>query len=52
MVEQRTRERPARDERFPQAGGARARGQAFEVIAGPRETPLMTLFKSIRAKIG
>ena len=27
-------------------------GQAFEVVAGSRETPLMTLFKSIRAKVG
>jgi MOSC domain-containing protein YiiM len=25
-------------------------GQAFDVIAGPRETPLMTLFRSARAK--
>jgi MOSC domain-containing protein YiiM len=32
--------------------GSLTAGQAFEVIAGPRETPLMTLFKSIRAKVG
>ena len=32
--------------------GSLMAGQAFEVIAGPRETPLMTLFKSIRAKVG
>lgn len=32
--------------------GSLSAGQAFEVIAGPRETPLMTLFKSIRAKVG
>jgi MOSC domain-containing protein YiiM len=32
--------------------GSLAAGQAFELIAGPRETPLMTLFKSIRAKVG
>jgi MOSC domain-containing protein YiiM len=32
--------------------GSLAAGQAFEVVAGPRETPLMTLFKSIRAKVG
>ena len=25
-------------------------GQSFEVVAGPRETPLMTLFRSVRAK--
>ena len=27
-------------------------GQAFEVIAGPRETPLMTLFRSGRSRHG
>jgi len=32
--------------------GSLTAGQAFEVVAGPRETPLMTLFKSIRAKVG
>jgi MOSC domain-containing protein YiiM len=32
--------------------GSLMAGQAFELIAGPRETPLMTLFKSIRAKVG
>ena len=32
--------------------GSLAAGEAFEVVAGPRETPLMTLFKSIRAKVG
>ncbi len=25
-------------------------GQSFEIIAGPRETPLMTLFRSVQAK--
>ena len=30
--------------------GSVAAGQAFEVVAGPRETPLMTLFRSVRAK--
>jgi MOSC domain-containing protein YiiM len=32
--------------------GSLTAGQDFEVVAGPRETPLMTLFKSIRAKVG
>jgi MOSC domain-containing protein YiiM len=32
--------------------GSLTSGQAFEVIAGPRETPLVTLLKSIRAKVG
>jgi len=32
--------------------GSLTAGQAFEVNAGPRETLLMTLFKSIRAKVG
>jgi MOSC domain-containing protein YiiM len=31
--------------------GSLTAGQAFEVVAGPRETPLMTLFRSIRAKV-
>jgi MOSC domain-containing protein YiiM len=30
--------------------GSLSAGQAFEVIAGPRETPLMALFQSTRAK--
>ena len=31
--------------------GSVTAGQPFEVIAGPRGTPLMTLFKSVRAKV-
>jgi len=42
----------AGDEQADLPYGSLAAGQAFEVIAGPRETPLMTLFKSIRAKVG
>jgi MOSC domain-containing protein YiiM len=30
--------------------GSLSAGQAFGVIAGPRETPLMALFQSTRAK--
>ena len=32
--------------------GSLMAGQGFEVIAGPRETPLTALIKSIRAKVG
>jgi MOSC domain-containing protein YiiM len=32
--------------------GSLQAGQAFEVVAGPRETPVMELFKAVRAKIG
>jgi MOSC domain-containing protein YiiM len=32
--------------------GSLTAGQGFEVVAGPREMPLITLFKSIRAKVG
>jgi hypothetical protein len=31
--------------------GSLMTGQAFEVIAGPRETPVMELFKAVRAKV-
>jgi MOSC domain-containing protein YiiM len=31
--------------------GSLMTGQAFEVIAGPRETPLMELFKAVRSRI-
>ena len=27
-------------------------GQTFEVIAGPRETPVMELFRAARARLG
>lgn len=32
--------------------GSIAAGQAFEIVAGPRETPVMELFKAARAKLG
>jgi len=32
--------------------GSVTAGQAFEVIAGPREMPLMTLIKSVRSRLG
>jgi hypothetical protein len=32
--------------------GSVTAGQAFEVVAGPRETPLMTLFRSVRSRHG
>jgi MOSC domain-containing protein YiiM len=32
--------------------GSITAGQAFEVIAGPREMPLMTLIKSVRSRLG
>jgi len=31
--------------------GSIAAGQAFEVVAGPRQTPVMELFKAVRAKV-
>ena len=32
--------------------GSVTAGQAFEVIAGPREMPLTTLIKSVRSRLG
>jgi MOSC domain-containing protein YiiM len=32
--------------------GSITAGQAFEVVAGPREMPLMTLIKSVRSRLG
>jgi MOSC domain-containing protein YiiM len=32
--------------------GSLQAGQGFEVVAGPRNTPVMELFKAVRAKIG
>lgn len=35
-----------------EVSGSITAGQAFEVIAGPREMPLMTLIKSVRSRLG
>jgi MOSC domain-containing protein YiiM len=32
--------------------GSITAGQVFEVVAGPREMPLMTLIKSVRSRLG